>query len=101
MLTVYQVWREKDMTEGRLGKEPTVTFTNETDAWKYANSQSGIMGRKPPSGNWRDYSGGEDWTVKPLTLYESYEECSKQHQKELKLKALSKLTTAEKKALGF
>lgn len=101
MFTVYQVWRETDMTEPRAPMKPVVAFTSEQDAWECANKQSGIMGRKPKDGDWRTYSDGRDWDVKPLVVYQTYQESDRAHKEQLKKAALAKLTEAEKQVLGL
>ena len=101
MIKIYKVYCESDMTEGRGPKKLVLAFLNENDAWDYANKQSGIMGRKPTKGDWRTYSGGRDWDVKPMNAYETLEESTKEHKEKLKKSALAKLTQAEKQALGL
>lgn len=97
MFKVYEVKALSDMTEGRGGYHTVKVFEREDEAWKYANSQSGVMGRKPLSGDWRDYSGGQDWTVKALDVWESGEYSDKEEKRQ---KALAKLTPEERKLLG-
>ncbi len=54
--TIYLVYVNADMTEGRgpmiLAKNSGF-FINEDEAWQYADTLCGIMGRKPSSGSWR------------------------------------------------
>lgn len=68
---VYAVYKEADMTEGRSGLILDRIYGNEKDAWEYADSQLGIMGRSN-GGSWRDkklWPYGGDWLVKPMPLY--------------------------------
>lgn len=46
MTTVYGVYRNSDMTEGRGPMFLESLWTTETAAWEYANRQLGVMGRK-------------------------------------------------------
>lgn len=98
MFTVYEVKALSDMTEGRGGYNTIKVFEREDEAWKFANSKSGVMGRRPPSGDWRDYSGGRDWNVTPLKVWESNEYSEEAEKRQ---KALSKLTPEEIKLLGL
>jgi hypothetical protein len=98
MISIYEVVCERDMTEGRGGKEVVIRFMDEQEAWDYANSKSGIMGRRPSNGDWRTYSGGKDWDVKCVSVWENSEYSPEEVAKQ---KALSKLTPAERKLLGL
>jgi hypothetical protein len=55
-MTIYLVYENADKTEGRgpmvLAKDSGY-FTNEDDAWTFADTLYGVMGRKPNSGSWR------------------------------------------------
>ena len=99
MFTIYQVWWESDMTEGRRPKRYVTSFMVEEDAWSYANSKSGLMGRKCE--DWRTYSGGQDWDVRQVNVYETLDESSEATKEDIKKKALAKLTTIEKAILGL
>lgn len=71
---------------------------SENEAWDYANKQLGIMGRKPTNGDWRNFSGGRDWDVKPTQVWEINEYSEETIKRN---KALAKLTPEEKKLLGL
>ena len=97
---VFGVYAEKDMVEGRGGKELRALFTTEDEAYKFADSNSGIMGRKPEDGTWKN-SRMSDWKVEPMPLYESAEQLDKAHREEVRLNALKKLSPLEREVLGL
>lgn len=99
-MKIYGVYKQKDMTEGRGSMVFVCCFTKECDAWSYANKQTGIMGRYN-GGDWRSYSGGRDWDVKPLECFQSFEESAKAYENKLRESALSKLSEEEKEVLGL
>jgi hypothetical protein len=47
IVTVYGVWKNSDMTEGRGPMVLDRLFITEERAWEYANGSLGVMGRKP------------------------------------------------------
>jgi hypothetical protein len=97
MVSVFEVLRNSDMTEGRGPMVYVATFTTNELAWEYANSQGGVMGRSN-YGDWRTYSGGRDWDVKEKHVHSSMEN----FDKKLKVqKALDKLTAEDKVLLGL
>ena len=98
MFNIYMVKRCSDMTEGRGGMIDVIAFERESEAWEYANKQLGVMGRKPNTGDWRTYSGGRDWDVKEISVWESDEYNPEEVARQ---KALSKLTPKERQLLGL
>jgi hypothetical protein len=54
--TIYLVYENSDKTEGRgpMRHIPdSGFFTDEDAAWNFADTQAGIMGRKPQGASWR------------------------------------------------
>ena len=53
---IFMVYENADSTEGR-GPMVIVPdsgfFLSEQEAWNFADTISGVMGRRPPSGSWR------------------------------------------------
>jgi hypothetical protein len=97
MINIYTVQCNSDMTEGRGGMRDIISFTSEDEAWEYTEGKSGVMGRKPQSGSWRNEKYG-DWTVKVLEVWEKGEYDPKEVQRK---NALAKLTKDERKILGL
>ena len=56
---IYMVWENSDSTEGR-GPMRLVPnsgfFLSENDAWDFADTMCGVMGRTPDNGSWRHMS---------------------------------------------
>ena len=100
MLTAFQVLKQADMTEGKGGMVPVITFLDEEDAWKYTNGKAGVMGCRPSSGSWRTERYG-DWRVRSIQIFESLEEAGVVERAELREKALAKLTPEERAILGL
>ncbi|AGB06877.1 hypothetical protein [Vibrio phage VH7D] len=100
MQKIYVVRYQTDMTEGRGMMKPTAYFTNEDDAWACTKGKTGVMGRKPAKGDWRNESY-PDWDVKEITVYESLDESTAAHRESLKQAALAKLSKEERWALGL
>ena len=54
--TIYLVYENSDKPEGRGGMRhipDSGFFTDEDAAWNFADTQAGIMGRKPQGASWR------------------------------------------------
>lgn len=98
MFNIYMVQKCSDMTEGRGGMVDVIAFETEEDAWTYANSQLGIMGRVPSTGDWRTHTGGSDWDVKTVEVWGAGEYSPEEEAKRQKI--LAKLTPEERKILG-
>lgn len=64
-MTVYGVYRNTDMTEGRGPMVLDRLFLYEEMAQMYADSQLGVMGYKPKGGSWAKIPHAE-WQVRPL-----------------------------------
>jgi phospholipase C len=65
---VFVVYENSDMTEGRgpmVQVHDSGFFLDETEAWKFADTRRGVMGRCPQSGTWRQETFG-DVTVKVI-----------------------------------
>ena len=67
--TIYGVYRLSDFTEGRGPYFMDRIFEDEDEAWIYANSQLGIMGRPHPGLSWQEMKHGPDWKVIPHQLH--------------------------------
>lgn len=89
---IYQVYYQKDMTEGRGGMVAGPCFTTEQLAWDYCDLHEGVMGRKPVNG-WR-YSGMGDWDVRAVYVRNSLP-VSKEDVAAKALELLSKELTEE------
>lgn len=100
-LTVYQVMANSDMTEGRGPMRVVATFLHEDDAWATADSMTGVMGRRPQNGTWRDPKSGGDVTVRPIEVLLYSEEYKRKLSEAAKAAALVKLNDADKRALGL
>jgi len=65
---IYEVWREKDMCEGREGQILHRTFTDRDEAIAYMDKQIGLAGRQPgnffPGDTWSNQPGGYAWQLK-------------------------------------
>ena len=60
--TIYIVYENADKCEGRGPMRPipgSGYFTNLESAWDFANTQTGIQGRRPPNGTWRYATCGD------------------------------------------
>ena len=56
-MTIYLVYENSDKCEGRGSMQMVPNsgyFTNENEAWVFADTVCGIMGRRPQSGSWRN-----------------------------------------------
>lgn len=65
------------------GKGPMVidsVWSNEKEAWKYANSQGGVCGRPGP---WNK-PGYNDWEVHQHRIYDTIEEIEKEYKESIK-----------------
>lgn len=99
MLTVYATYRNSDMTEGKGPMVLDKVFTDESDAQAYVDLQPGVMGRRPSDG-WQNVKHG-DWQVRPFQIMEHLDDGEEYERKQLIASANSKLTNAERKALGL
>jgi hypothetical protein len=69
--TIYLVYKNSDMIEGRGPMVLDRIYQHEEEAWAYADQQPGVMGRKH-NGSWRDkrmWPYGGDWEVRPIPIY--------------------------------
>lgn len=94
---IYVVYKQMDMTEGRGGKGMDKIFLNKQDAMDYIDDKPGVMGIKK---KWSSLPHG-DWEVREIWAYSSLQESTEEEQKKIRESALSKLTLAEKNALGL
>lgn len=101
MITVFATYRNSDMTEGRGPMVLDKVFSNEDDAYSYINKQDGVMGRRPSNFGQKSWDQMGDWTVRSIVIYASINEADEAYQETLRHTALSKLTDAEKQALGL
>lgn len=67
-MKVFAVYRNADMTEGRGPMILHKVYRTKERAEEFANSQTGIMGRKPIT-KWTDEAFG-DWQVRELEVFE-------------------------------
>lgn len=73
MDTIYFIYVNADSNEGRgpmVMLNDVGFFDNEDEAWVYANTLTGVQGRKPPSGGWREAGAFGDVTVKSFERYD-------------------------------
>ena len=69
MNEVFLVYENADRTEGRGPMrivEDSGFFTSEKEAWDFADTISGVMGRKPSSGSWRNEEYPDVYVLKYL-----------------------------------
>ncbi len=97
MKTVYATYYNADMTEGRGPMVLDKIFTNRVDANAYIDTKFGVMGRPGP---WSNQKYG-DWTVQEHRLFDSLDDAAKDHDREVRKRALGKLTDEERKVLGI
>ena len=97
MYTVYAVYRNQDMIEGKGPMVLDRVFSLDFDADDYINKQDGVMGRKPEEG-WQK-SPFNDWEVRPLTILEHVDDGPDYQRQRLIKSAYAKLSPAEKEAL--
>ena len=79
MNTVFGVYKQTDLIEGRGGTVLDRMYAKEADAWNYANRHSGIMGRGPKGSSHSFCPGwqckqcwpyGGDWNVCPVRVHD-------------------------------
>lgn len=96
MITVYAAYRNWDTTEGRGPMVLDKAFKNKADADTYIDGQGGVMGRKA---KWSQEKYG-DWRVEAIRVFESLDDATKDHDRELRKSALAKLSDDERRVLG-
>jgi hypothetical protein len=88
---VYLVYVNADSTEGRGPMVQAMNsgfFTDENEAWKFADTLPGVFGRKPEKGTWRGSTMGD---VQVLTILKhSAINTNKKREIMAKIKALEK-----------
>lgn len=97
MRTIWMTRKNADMTEGRGPMVDVAAFSKESDARNFIDGKPGVMGRVL---NWSKEKYG-DWEADPITVYDTISEYEDDHTKLLKEKALAKLTSEERRILGF
>lgn len=98
MNTVFLVYKNSDMIEGRGLMVLDCVFSTLDAATQYANSKSGVMGRKPSANGWGEYG---DWRVEECVVFDDGSDVTKIKEQKLRDKALAKLSDVEKKVLGL
>lgn len=82
MNTVFGVYRQTDLIEGRGTPVLDRVYAKERDAWNYANRHSGVMGRGPKGAHHSFCAGweckscwpyGGDWEVRRVDVHEAGE----------------------------
>ena len=95
-MKVYRVNKNSDMTEGRGSMVVVATFTTETLAYKFADMHTGVMGRRPKDGSWKNEKYGE-WKVVEIDVLDQVPMTKKQAINSAK----SKLSEEELKLLNI
>ena len=78
-MKVYEVWREKDMCDGRAGQILHSTYSNREEAVAFMDRQWGLQGRMPhwfcEGATWSNQSHCKityhDWFLKESEIEES------------------------------
>lgn len=96
-MKIYQTYRNSDETEGRGPMVADMVFLHKEHAERYIDEQPGVMGCRA---QWSKQKYG-DWEIKTIDVidYDVIEAGLKETK--LKIAALAKLTTEEKKLLGL
>lgn len=96
-MKIYQTYRNSDEIEGRGFMVPDIVFLHKEHAERYIDEQPGVMGRRA---QWSKQKYG-DWEIRTVYVidYDVVEAGIKETR--IKMAALAKLTTEEKKLLGL
>lgn len=86
-----------DMTEGRGPMVNGPAFLHQEHAAEYIDAQPGVMGRRA---KWSSERYG-DWCLQCMEVHETSLIDAEKEREALRAKALSKLTTLEREALGL
>lgn len=97
MITIYNVYVNSDLTEGRGPMVFKAAFENKEDAEKAANEFDPycVKGNKPQGlkSGWAD--------IRVSSLFKDYQEYKNNSDEEIKKRALAKLTDYEKELLNL
>ncbi len=85
---IYLVYVNADSTEGRGPMVQAMNsgfFTDENEAWKFADTLPGVFGRIPKGGTWRGSDMGD---VQVLTILKHSDKIAKRQQIQAQIKKL-------------
>ena len=97
MNTIFAVYRNSDMTEGRGPMIIDSLWSDLQEAKKYIDIQPGIQGRMA---KWSTMKHG-DWYIEELKVYNTSDQKNKEDNEIIRVRALNKLTDKERKVLGL
>jgi hypothetical protein len=105
MQTVYAVYANSDMTEGRGPMHLVCVYDNSAAALLHIRTAKGCMGYGKPENvvldKYGHYAYGNDHQVDEIPLLSNYQDRLKVLENQQREAALKKLTLAERKLLGL